>query len=440
MAIKDYKNVEIDDLNPHPRNPRTHSEKQILQISRSIEEFGFVNPVLIDAQKNIIAGHGRVLAAKKLGITHVPYNEVPPDLTSAQLKAYVIADNKIAENAGWDQELLTLELQEIQSLDLEFDLSLTGFEFPEIDCLLSPDPNKFEEEEPPTPIIAPNKVVTELGDVFQLDSHRAGCGDFRNRKTWETLMGRERANMVFADPPYNVPMHGHASGLGKFQHDEFVQAHGEMSEEEFIEFLETLFFFLMFFSRKGSIHFICMDWRHQYEILVAARKHYAEFKNLCVWNKTNGGMGSLYRSKHELIYVFKNGSASHINNVQLGKHGRYRSNVWDYPGGNAFHEDRDQELAFHPTCKPIAMIADAILDCSHRNDLVIDPCVGSGSTLLAGERTQRRVYAMELDPKYVDTTILRWQEVTGKNAIHIASNKPFSQLKQQRLAKEVTHG
>ena len=439
MAIKDYKYVEIDGLKPHPRNPRTHSKNQIQQIARSIEEFGFVNPILIDKQKNIIAGHGRVLAAKQLGITQVPYNEIPPDLTSAQLKAYVIADNKLAENAGWDREMLSLELLEIQSLDLEFDLSFTGLELAEIDLLLSPDLNETEEE-PPAQIVAPNEVVTQLGDIYQLGCHRILCGDFTNKKAWKILMSRERAHMVFADPPYNVPMKGHASGLGKFQHDEFVNAHGEMSEEEFIEFLKTLFFFLTFFSRKGSIHFICMDWRHQYEILVAARKHYTELKNLCVWNKTNGGMGSLYRSKHELIFVFKHGSTLHVNNVELGTHGRYRTNVWDYAGSNAFHEDRDQELAFHPTCKPIAMIADAMLDCSHRNHLIVDPCVGSGSTVLAGERTQRRIFAMELDPKFVDTTIIRWQEVTGKDAIHVASGKTFNQMKHKCSHEGVAHG
>lgn len=439
MAIKvkqQVQYVKVDDLHPHPRNSRTHSPQQIQQIADSICEFGFTSPVLTDGHNHIMAGHARCLAAKQLGMTHVPVIGLK-DLSPAQVKAYIIADNKLAENAGWDKELLALELQDIQILDDTFDLSLTGFELPEIDFMLMPG-QEDNEEEPAVPVIDEQHVVTRSGDIWQCGRHRILCGDHLDQQDWKTLMGRHRAHAVFADPPYNVPIQGHVSGLGDAVHDEFAMAAGEMSVDEFIEYLATLIFFLTFYSRKGALHYICMDWRHQYELLVAARRHYQELKNICVWNKTNGGMGSLYRSKHEFVNVYKYGDAPHINNVELGKHGRYRTNVWDYAGNNAFHEHRNAELVTHPTVKPVAMIADAMLDCTHRNHLVIDPCVGSGSTILAGEQTQRRVFAMELEPKYVDASILRWQTMTENDAMHLASGKTFSALKHERL--EVTHG
>lgn len=440
MAMKVVKrfinNIPVDDLKPPKRNPRNHSEKQIQQLADSFKMFGIVVPIIIDGRNIIVAGHGRWLAAKKLGLKDVPVIQVK-HLTPALIRAYRIADNKLAENSSWDPELLALELQEIQALDIEFDFGVLGFEVPEIDFMLSTLGDKKEQEEPELPIVESDEVVSRLGDLYTLGKHRLYCGNHLLQECWKALMGRFRAHAVFADPPYNIRIRGCVSGLGNTQHDEFAMASGEMSEAEFIEYLETLFFFLTFYSRQGALHYICMDWRHQYELLVAARQLYKELKNICVWNKTNGGMGSLYRSKHELIHVYKYGDAPHINNVELGKHGRDRTNVWDYPGGNAFHEHRDEELALHPTCKPVQMIADMMLDCTHRNHLVVDPCVGSGSTPLAGERTGRRVFGMELEPKFVDVTILRWQQETGQEAIHVETGKTFAQLKRKR--KEVTH-
>jgi DNA modification methylase len=243
--------------------------------------------------------------------------------------------------------------------------------------------------------------------------------------------------MVFVDPPYNVRIDGHVCGLGAIKHREFQMASGEMSESEFIEFLKTTLGHLATFSIDGSIHFVCMDWRHGFELTSAGRGVYSELKNLCIWNKNNGGMGSLYRSKHELVFVFKNGTDAHINNIELGRHGRYRTNVWDYAGVNTMRAGRMDDLAMHPTVKPTALVADAILDCSKRHGIVLDCFGGSGTTLLAAEKTGRRGYLMELDPAYVDVTIKRYQKFTGKVATHATTGVTFADTQTERAEKEL---
>ncbi len=314
-------------LKPYAWNARTHNTKQIAQIAASIRTFGFNNPVLIDTSQVIIAGHGRVEAAKLLGLETVPVIRLE-HLSEAQKRAYILADNKLAEKAGWDREILAIELQHLLALDIEFDVSVTGFEMPEIDVLiedLTPRSAKADlaDEFPAVADVA----VTRFGDSWQIGPHRLFCGDSTDGQTFEQLLAGERAQMVFIDPPYNVKIDGHVSGLGKNRHREFAMATGEMTETGFIAFLSTVFIHLVSNSVDGAIHFIAMDWRHMGEVLAAARGTYDEFKNLCVWAKTNGGMGSLYRSQHELFFVFKSGTAPHINNVELGRHGRYRTNV-----------------------------------------------------------------------------------------------------------------
>lgn len=241
--------------------------------------------------------------------------------------------------------------------------------------------------------------------------------------------------MVFIDPPYNVPIDGHVSGLGRTRHAEFVMASGEMTEAEFTAFLATVLKHLVAHTVDGAIHFVCIDWRHIFELLSAARGVYSETKNLCVWNKSNAGMGSLYRSKHELVFVFKSGRAPHINNVELGRHGRYRTNVWHYAGVNTFRAGRQDELALHPTVKPVALVADAIRDCSRRRGRMLDGFAGSGTTLLAAEQTGRIGYGMELDPRYVDAAIARFAAVTGEAAVHLESGLGMEALRQQRQAE-----
>jgi len=425
-----------DQLKKRPRNPRTHTPKQIKRIVASIKEFGFISPVLIDGSDEIIAGHGRVEAAKLVGMSDVPTVRVD-HLTPAQIRAYVIADNKLAENAGWDRELLTLELQEL-SVDLNFDVTITGFETAEVDLLIGELGEETPDEADQVPEIDRSvPAVSRAGDRWQIGNHVLLCGDALDENNYVNLLDSQKAQLVFTDPPYNVAIDGHVSGHGRVKHREFAMASGEMSAQEFTKFLETALGCLAEFSSNGSIHFICMDWRHLRELLDAAEKPYGELKNLCVWAKTNAGMGSLYRSQHELIFVFKNGSEPHINNVELGRFGRNRSNVWNYAGVNAFGSDRDTELAMHPTVKPVAMVADAILDCSKRNGIILDAFAGSGTTLIAAEKTGRRGYGIEIDPHYVDTIIRRFDQVYGLKAIHTQSKLDFDDMRTRRAKEEL---
>jgi DNA modification methylase len=262
------------------------------------------------------------------------------------------------------------------------------------------------------------------------------CGDALRDTSYQALLQGERAQMMVADPPYNVPIQGHAVGRGKTRHREFTMAAGEMSEEAYTAFLASFIRNTIAFSVDGSIHYLFIDWRHLPELLAAARPLYAEWKNLLVWNKTNAGQGSFYRSKHELVGVFKNGAASHINNFGLGAKGRHRSNVLDFPSVNCLHPARRGELDLHPTVKPVALVADLIRDCSRRNGIILDPFGGSGTTILAAERTGRIARVIELDPLYVDLAVRRWEQTTGMAARHAELGLNFTDLAAQRATPE----
>jgi DNA modification methylase len=388
-----------EELKPRRSNPRTHDARQVRQIATSIEKFGFVNPILVDGRNELIAGHGRLAAAKLLGMGDVPTLRVD-HLTPAQIRAYVIADNKLAENAGWDRKLLALELQELAT-ELDFDVTVTGFEMAEIDLLIDELNETDGDTSDQVPEIDRSKpAISRLGDLWRIGDHALLSGDSLEAVSYQTLLGTKKAQMGFTDPPYNVRIGGHVSGLGKVKHGEFGMASGEMTQPEFTRFLGKAFGRLKEFSGDGSIHYICMDWRHMQEVQDAADGTYAELKNLCVWAKTNAGMGSLYRSQHELVFVYKNGTKPHINNVKLGRFGRNRTNVWEYAGANTFGKEREAELLMHPTVKPVTMVADAILDCSKRGAIVLDAFAGSGSTLIAAEKTGRKGHGIELDPYY----------------------------------------
>jgi DNA modification methylase len=342
-------------------------------------------------------------------------------MSAAEKRAYVIADNKLALNAGWDEDILAEELKDLLALDLDFDVGLTGFSIPEIDSLvegLEPDDPGAPEDDV-IPAEAPARC--RAGDLWQLGPHRLVCGDALDQATVAALMDGARAQMVFTDPPYNVPIQGHVSGSGAIKHREFAMAAGEMTAVEFTAFLRTAFERLVEASRDGSIHFICMDWRHMGEMLAAGADTYTELKNLIVWAKDNGGMGTFYRSRHELIFAFKSGTAPHINAFELGQHGRYRTNVWTYRGVNTLRAGRMEELALHPTVKPVQMIADAIKDVSQRGAIVLDLFGGSGSTLIAAHKTGRRAYLCELDPIYCDRIIARWEAYAKDDAELITS-------------------
>lgn len=424
---------QISDLRPRATNPRTHSKKQLEQIAASLLRFGFTNPILIDDDDGIIAGHGRVEAARLIDLTEVPTVRLA-NMSEADRRAYVIADNKLAENAGWDLDLLGSEFKYLSELDFDLDLSLTGFEFAEIDGLISEA--SLEREAPDPADALPKQVsgpaITQPGDIWEIGSHRLICGDALAPETYAALLGVEKAAMIFSDPPYNVPIDGHVSGLGKVRHREFPMASGEMSSEEFTSFLANVFCLLAKHSVDGAIHFQCMDWRHAKEMLAAGAVGYHELKNLCVWAKTNAGMGSLYRSAHELVFLFKSGTAPHVNNVELGKHGRYRTNIWSYAGANGFGASRDQDLAMHPTVKPVALIADAILDCSRRTDIVLDPFCGSGTTLVAAQKTGRRGYGIELDPLYCDTIVRRMRDTYKLEAVLAGDGRIFDEVSAER--------
>ncbi|MBR1979745.1 site-specific DNA-methyltransferase [Candidatus Proelusimicrobium excrementi] len=420
--------ISPEEVKPYQNNPKKHSEKQITQIINSIKEFKFNNPILIDENNVLIAGHGRLLASKHLQIKEIPAIRLT-HLTESQKKAYRIADNKLTENGAWDTDLLKIEFEEIQKLNLDLNLDITGFDNQEIDLLFNP-PSPADNKLNKIPYIPEKEIVSKAGDIWQLGSHRIICGDALERITFERLLQDKHAAMVFTDPPYNVKINGHVCGNGAIKHKEFAMASGEMGSNEFTEFLSANFKLLKEFSKNGSLHLICMDWRHVEEISRAGHV-YDEFKNICVWNKTNAGMGSLYRSKHEFIFVYKNGEGKHINNIELGSKGRYRTNVWDYAGVNTFKNTN--LLKLHPTVKPIELIWDAILDVSKRGDIILDSFLGSGSTLIACEKAHRLCYGIELEPLYVDTTIRRWQELTGKEAIRESDGKSYKEILVEQL-------
>lgn len=425
--------LRVEDLKQNPRNARSHAKHQVCQIADSIRAFGFTNPILVDKSNTIIAGHGRVAAAKFLGMSSVP-TICLEGLTPDQIRGYMLADNRLAEKAGWDRAVLAIELQHLINIDTNFDITVTGFEVSEIDIVLSTPAKDKTDPSEVFELPSSSDAITQPSDLWQLGRHRILCGSALQRESYETLMAKHRASVVFTDPPYNVAIDGHVSGNGAVRHREFQMASGEMSEFEFTSFLTTSLRLLARFSTPGSVHFICMDWRHLGELLTAGREIYHTLLNVCVWVKNNGGMGSFYRSRHELVFVFRNGEGKHRNNVQLGRYGRDRSNVWEYSGANTFSKQTEEGnlLALHPTVKPIALIADALLDCSARGDIVLDGFLGSGSTLLAAERTGRSCYGIEIDPLYVDAAIRRWQRHTGDHAIHVISGKRFDDLVDKR--------
>lgn len=423
----------VRELQPYKNNSRRHSAKQIRQIATSIQRFGFNNPLLIDADNVLIAGHGRLEAAIQLGMEQVPVVRLG-HLSPAERRAYRIADNRLAELASWDPELLRLEVQQILEADVDFEVTDLGFETAEIDILLG---GTGSDETDPADNIIPKvegPAVSRPGDLWLVGPHKLYCGDALASSSYDALLAGEKAQMVFTDPPYNVPIAGHVSGLGKASHREFAMASGEMTQGQFIRFLRTVLGHLARVSEDGSIHFVCMDWRHLFELMCAARRAYSEFKNLCVWTKSNGGMGSLYRSQHEMVAVFKSGTAPHINNVELGRHGRSRTNIWAYAGLNSFQADREVTLQLHPTVKPVSMVADAMLDCSRRGGLILDPFGGAGTAIIAAERIGRRAYLMEIDGLYVDAALRRIRAATGAQPICAATGRDFRSREDEALA------
>ena len=404
--------LRVAELKLPARQLRKHSQKQVQQIAASIARFGFNTPVIIDDDNQVVAGVGRVLAAPHAGVDRIPVVRLC-HLSAAELRAYAIAENRLAEKSTWDDELLALELSELGGMDLDFDLELTGFGTAEIDIIIGGERDHQSNEDDQIEPVSEGPPISRRGDLWRVGRHLLLCGDAREQQDYDTLMGADKAQMVFTDPPYNVKIGGNVCGLGSISHDEFAMASGEMTPAQFTEFLSESFACMVAASSDGAIHFACMDWRHMSEMMVAGGRHYSALKNLIVWNKANAGMGAFYRSKHELVFVWKVGSAEHINTFGLGGSGRYRTNVWDYAGITSASIDRLEQLAMHPTVKPVALVADAIKDCSRRGDIILDPFSGSGTTILAAERTGRIARAIEFEPKYVDATLRRLERTAG---------------------------
>jgi len=422
----------LDQMNPNRANPRKHIATQIRAIARSIETFGFNAPILIDKNKQIVAGHGRYEAAKLLGYERVPAILLD-HLTETQAKAYMLADNQLTDRSSWDDAALALHLKELSELALDFDIEAIGFEPPEIDFRIQSLDTGEEVDTADEFDAAAGPAVSLVGDLWLLNKHRLYCGSALDAMGYDAILGSTKAAIVFTDPPYNVKIDGHVCGNGETKHREFAMASGEMTEDEFTLFLTKTLEFASSHTAPGALIYVCMDWRHMGEVLAAGRATCCDLLNLCVWVKRNGGLGSFYRSMHELVFVFRNGKQAHLNNVQLGRFGRNRTNVWNYPGANGFvRKGKERTLELHPTVKPIALVSDAILDTTKRGDIVLDPYLGSGTTILAAERTDRCCSGIEIDPLYVDTAIRRWESITGYRARHI-SGKTFAELKAERI-------
>ncbi|MDP1027102.1 DNA methyltransferase [Sphingomonas sp. KR1UV-12] len=420
------------ELLAYKRNPRQHPERQLVALTASIREFGFIIPVLLDSDSTIIAGHARVEAAKRAGLAEVPTISAV-HLTPAQVKAYRLADNRLPSLATWDMDILAVEIDEILSLG-EIEMEGLGWSTAELDVLLDaadPVSDADPADDVPEPPVVP---VARPGDLWQLGAHRLLCGSATEPASWERLLDGKMARMIFSDPPFNTKVNGHVSGLGKVKHQEFHEASGEMTKAEFTDFLTRFLAAMLPVVADGSVVDVCMDWRHLGELLGALEKNKLALLNLCCWSKSNAGMGSLYRSKHEMVLIAKKGKAPHTNNVELGKHGRYRTNVWEYAGANSFGASRDQDLADHPTVKPIALVADAIRDVTQQGDIVLDAFMGSGTTLLAAERTKRIGYGTEIEPRYIDVAVRRWRTMTGGEPILVGDGRTWTEIAAERRA------
>jgi DNA modification methylase len=422
----------IGELVPAPDNPRKHDRAQVRIIAKSIEAFGFNAPILIDRNRQIVAGHGRYEAAKLLGLAQVPVVFLD-HLTEAQAKAYRLADNKLSDRSRWNDAMVAAQLKELSELVLDFDIEAIGFELPELDVRIQSldDPDVADKADEFDSATGP--AVSVPGDLWLMDSHRLFCGTALDSASYTALMNGEKAAVVFSDAPYNVPIRGHVmTGNGRITHPDFVMASGEMTEVKFIDFLATGFEHMRAHTALGAVIFACIDFRHAWEMLSAARATELVLLNLAIWAKTNAGMGSFYRSQHELVFVFRNGKESHLNNIELGRHGRSRTNLWTYAGVNGFaRKGSENLLALHPTVKPIALVSDAIRDCTKRGDVVLDPFLGSGTSILAAELTGRRCFGIEIDPIYADTAIARWQRLTGKKALN-SQGLTFEQVTLER--------
>lgn len=429
LKSTEIKLLPITSLVPNARNAKRHPERQIALLAENIRQFGFTQPIIVDETFMVLAGHGRLAAAKRLAMNEVPVVQLPY-LSPSEKRLLALADNKLGELGEWDTEIVAAELEDLSTAlegNLELDMALSGFDTVDFDRLVETKKSKKKDDlaDQIPAVSSAENAVTRRGDVWKCGNHALVCGNSLEAETYRALLGDERADIVFTDPPYNVRISGHVSKRSGVR--EFAMASGEMSSDEFTAFLRNAAGLMADNAHPGAVLYICMDWPHYGDLLHATRHALGAPKNLVVWVKSNAGMGSFYRSQHELVGVFVTKGAPPKNNFKLGARGRYRTNVWEYPGVNALGSARDEALAMHPTVKPTAMVADALKDCSDRGDLVLDPFGGSGTTLIAAERTGRRARLIEIDPLYCDVILRRFQDYTKQDAVHVETGLTFSQ-------------
>ena len=427
--------VEVAGLKPLGRATRKHPPRQIRKLAASLDRFGFVLPILIDPEHRVVAGWALLLAAKQLGLIEVPAIRVT-DLPEAELRAVRLALNRMAEDADWDRQELALEFSEIRVLAPEIELQDAGFEVAEIEGTVHGGVPDQEDHLDEVPSIAAGYVpVTRAGDLWILDRQRLLCGDPSKAQSYDRLLGTEKADMMFA----NVPVEGEVSGLGTVKNSESATAPAEPSSTKFLAYLSDVLGHAARCSTDGAYHFVCTDWPHAKEVILAGEEIYGKPVDLCVWNKTNAGSnagaGSLYLPRHELVFMFRVGAGAHFNNAALALRGRIRTNVWSY--GTPDVPAAGGKLAPVSNTKPVAMVADAIRDCCDRGAVILDPFGGTGTTLIAAEQTGRRARVIERDPIFVDVAVERWQRLTGRVARHADNGRPFARPTNNPIQQRV---
>jgi len=414
MTELKVKKISIKKLSLPTRLVVNYTQKEIEKTMHVLKLFGEQIPLLIDKNNAVVFGENLFLAATKLGFDKVSVIQIE-DLSEKKINAFKIAYKKILSFGEFDINELRVELKELV-VNLGFAPYDLGYDTVEFDNLLFVDNSQSDKKCPPEieNIVIPNNVkkIVRLGDLILLGRHKLYCGDSLDSNSYKILMCDEKADIIVTDPPYNVKIQNNVTNQP--HHEEFEQASGEMSDLEFENFLNTAFKNAKVYSKENSLHYIFMDWRHSYILQKALLDVFAKLLNICVWDKTKAGLGSFYRSQHEFCFVYQNGNGKYVNNIQLGKNGRNRSNIWQYQGMNISTKQAKKLSKLHPTVKTTAMLIDILLDASSVNEIVLDCFGGSGSTLIAAEECGRCARLIELSPHYCDVIIHRWEELTGK--------------------------
>ncbi len=428
--------VAVCDLKIDPLDPWKQNKEDIERAIPFIKRFsGDVLPVMIDADNNVVIGAAFVQGAKKVGVRSLRVVR-QAFANPTERKLFSVAATKILNTGFWDGTALAEAMLEFEKSIEDFSHDLIAFPPGVLDKLIGGAISSEGADN--VPITKSLKPVSYIGQVWTARGHRIMCADSTDAEALAILMAGKLAAAALLDPPFGCPIKGFVSSTGK--HREFVQASGEMSEPELFEFFQRLCRAIAMILRPGALSYMFIDWRSLHLLLQAGQEVFGKLANLCVWSKDRGGMGSLYRSQHELVLVFRQPGAKHTNNVQLGKHGVNRTNVWAYPSAASSRKGREGDLLkSHPTPKVAEMIADAMLDCTFRGEIVVDTFIGSGTSLIAAERTGRLCFGMDLDPLYVDLAIRRWQAWTGEKAIDADTGRTFDDLADSKGEEEFSN-